>query len=152
MESTLLVLQGISNLVKRMSGIDRETIKDLAAELTLYTLILRKWTRNDIYNRQKLVSGYLEHNDHVRAIVPKGNLLEFRAEQGWKPLCEFLGKEVPEEPYPRINEGSNVADIHTKIFWLYTAKLAAMAAVVPVAVAILAWGLRQGEWSTPWNL
>lgn len=48
---------------------------------------------------------------------PQHNLLEFKSEDGWKPLCRFLGKKVPEEPYPRSNEGSYVADIPKKIFW-----------------------------------
>lgn len=31
-------------------------------------------------------------------------VLQFVPEQGWKPLCEFLGTEVPDEPFPRLNE------------------------------------------------
>ncbi|KAI0440566.1 hypothetical protein F4803DRAFT_526887 [Xylaria telfairii] len=31
-------------------------------------------------------------------------VLEFMPEQGWRPLCEFLGTEVPDEPFPRLNE------------------------------------------------
>ncbi len=46
------------------------------------------------------------HNEHVRSVVPKSNLLEFRAPDGWGPLCDFLGKPVPNEPYPHLNDGS----------------------------------------------
>ncbi|KAI1749173.1 hypothetical protein F4782DRAFT_514803 [Xylaria castorea] len=31
-------------------------------------------------------------------------VLEFMPEQGWGPLCEFLGAKVPDEPFPRLNE------------------------------------------------
>ncbi|GAP90902.2 hypothetical protein SAMD00023353_5100200 [Rosellinia necatrix] len=31
-------------------------------------------------------------------------VLEFMPEQGWGPLCEFLGTEAPDEPFPRLNE------------------------------------------------
>ncbi|KAF5244781.1 hypothetical protein FAUST_2298 [Fusarium austroamericanum] len=31
-------------------------------------------------------------------------VLIFKAEDGWEPLCKFLGKEVPNEPFPRLNE------------------------------------------------
>ncbi|KAI1827770.1 hypothetical protein F4861DRAFT_288051 [Xylaria intraflava] len=31
-------------------------------------------------------------------------VLEFMPEQGWGPLCEFLGVEVPDEPFPKLNE------------------------------------------------
>jgi sulfotransferase family protein len=30
--------------------------------------------------------------------------LEYRVGQGWKPLCEFLGKDVPEEDFPRADD------------------------------------------------
>lgn len=31
-------------------------------------------------------------------------VLEFMPEDGWEPLCEFLGTEVPDEPFPKLNE------------------------------------------------
>jgi hypothetical protein len=47
---------------------------------------------------------YVRHNEYVRKLVPKDQLLEFRPEDGWKPLCEFLGVPVPDQPYPRMYE------------------------------------------------
>lgn len=38
--------------------------------------------------------------------MPKGRLLEWRVEDGWDPLCEFLGVERPEVAFPRVNENS----------------------------------------------
>ena len=43
------------------------------------------------------------HNDRVRAIVPKENLLVYRIMQGWKPLCDFLGHEIPNVAFPHEN-------------------------------------------------
>ena len=40
----------------------------------------------------------------VQATVPPERLLVFNVKQGWAPLCEFLGKEVPDEPFPFVNE------------------------------------------------
>lgn len=40
----------------------------------------------------------------VRELVPEGKLLEWNVEDGWQPLCEFLGKVIPEEPFPRAND------------------------------------------------
>lgn len=48
------------------------------------------------------------HNDRVRAVVPKERLLEFRVDQGWAPLCEFLGVDVPDGPFP--HENANAGD------------------------------------------
>jgi hypothetical protein len=45
---------------------------------------------------------YAEHNEKVRELA-KGRLLEYQPGGGWGPLCEFLGVEVPEAEYPRID-------------------------------------------------
>jgi hypothetical protein len=42
--------------------------------------------------------------------VPKENLLEWEPRAGWEPLCEFLGKPVPKEPFPYANKGNDVSD------------------------------------------
>lgn len=35
--------------------------------------------------------------------IPQDWLLVFDEQDGWAPLCAFLGKLVPTEPYPRIS-------------------------------------------------
>jgi hypothetical protein len=40
----------------------------------------------------------------VRAMVPPERRLEYRLGDGWEPLCDFLGKGVPDEPFPRLND------------------------------------------------
>lgn len=45
------------------------------------------------------------HTENVRAALPADRLLVFQATDGWGPLCEFLGVEVPaDEPYPHLND------------------------------------------------
>ena len=44
-----------------------------------------------------------EHCNMIRGLVPAERLLEWSVEGGWEPLCKFLGKEVPDEPFPRTN-------------------------------------------------
>lgn len=39
----------------------------------------------------------------VRGLVPKERLLEWTVEDGWEPLCAFLEKPVPDEPFPHVN-------------------------------------------------
>ncbi len=86
---------------------------------------------------------FLEHYDHVRKVVPKDNLLEFRSEDGWGPMCEFLGKEVPEGEYPYINDSKNFVRVH-KFLWWRAASMAFVKTVLPVAItvgAVYAWKL-----------
>lgn len=59
-------------------------------------------------DRTALRHGFDRHYTHIRSIVPKDNLLEYRPQQAWEPVCEFLGKPVPEEPFPRANEGGGM--------------------------------------------
>lgn len=47
---------------------------------------------------------YEIHNEKIRKTVPKERLLEYNVKQGWGPLCAFLGYEVPEWEFPRVNE------------------------------------------------
>lgn len=44
--------------------------------------------------------------ESVRKMVPAHRLLDLRLEDGleWKALCEFLGKDVPDEPFPHDNQ------------------------------------------------
>ena len=38
---------------------------------------------------------YLEHIEHVKLIVPEEDLLIWNVKDGWKPLCQFLGRSTP---------------------------------------------------------
>ncbi|KAF7724900.1 hypothetical protein EC973_000559 [Apophysomyces ossiformis] len=46
---------------------------------------------------------FIEHNEYIRKIVPPERLLEINLGEGWDRLCKFLGKDIPEEPYPNTN-------------------------------------------------
>ena len=75
------------------------------------------WTNGDFKNRDRLRQSYREHYNHVRAIVPKENILDFNAKDGWSILCSFLDKPVPkDEPYPHINRPDNIIILHTKLW------------------------------------
>ncbi|KAI7764064.1 hypothetical protein LZL87_006446 [Fusarium oxysporum] len=49
---------------------------------------------------------YKEHCNMIRGLVPKEKLLEWTVEDGWEPLCKFLDKPVPDEPFPHVNKAS----------------------------------------------
>lgn len=51
---------------------------------------------------------YKEHNERVQAVIPKEKLFVFNVKQGWDPLCEFLGVDVPSQEFPRANVASSV--------------------------------------------
>ncbi|GBG30502.1 Hypothetical Protein FCC1311_067222 [Hondaea fermentalgiana] len=47
------------------------------------------------------------HNERVRRIVPKDQLLEYSVRDGWGPLCHFLGVPAPETPFPHANQNAS---------------------------------------------
>lgn len=47
---------------------------------------------------------YQEHYLEIRKVTAEERLLEFDLSQGWAPLCEVLGKPIPDVPFPRTNE------------------------------------------------
>ena len=56
------------------------------------------------------VQHYEDWEEYVKANVPADRLLVFNAKEGWEPLCKFLGKEVPDGPYPRApNTSANMS-------------------------------------------
>lgn len=54
--------------------------------------------------KQNSTEVYKEHYAEIRRITPKDRLLEYKLESGWKPLCDFLGREIPDCPFPHANE------------------------------------------------
>ncbi|PGH00222.1 hypothetical protein GX51_05919 [Blastomyces parvus] len=63
------------------------------------------WLRSGVGNCGKWI--YREHSAMIRGLVPPERLLEWKVEDGWEPLCKFLGKEVPHgEPFPRTNDAA----------------------------------------------
>ena len=90
------------------------------------------WTKNDMHNRAALRQGFLDHYAHVRSIVPPENLLEFEPQEGWGPLCSFLKKEVPAEPFPHINNADSLIKFMSFIYWILVLRVVKKF-VVPIA-------------------
>lgn len=50
-----------------------------------------------------LTKAFVAHNDAVKAAIPATRLLVYEAQQGWEPLCTFLGLPIPAEEFPKTN-------------------------------------------------
>ncbi|KAK8061987.1 hypothetical protein PG994_008353 [Apiospora phragmitis] len=60
-------------------------------------------------DEQRARDAYERHFRRVRELVPAERRLEYVMGSGWEPLCAFLGKEVPDVPFPWVNEGEEFA-------------------------------------------
>lgn len=91
--------------------------------------------------RQNLRTSFKEHEVMVRAMVPPERLLVFKVGDGWEPLCEFLGKPIPDVDFPWHNEGEMLRGIIrnkvNKIAWQGLCTIAA--AIAGIAAIITGW-------------
>lgn len=53
-------------------------------------------------NKKEVIDSYTAYHEQVLQDIPASQLLVFDVEspEGWKPLCEFLEKPIPETPFP----------------------------------------------------
>ncbi|NNE24784.1 MAG: sulfotransferase family protein [Rhizobiales bacterium] len=54
-------------------------------------------------DRDHAISLYERNTAEVQAAFPPERLLTYTVGDGWEPLCAFLGKPVPDTPFPRTN-------------------------------------------------
>ncbi|CAJ0548566.1 Ff.00g021790.m01.CDS01 [Fusarium sp. VM40] len=58
--------------------------------------------------RQKGREAYDRHHRVIKEMTPRERLLVYRLGDGWGPICEFLGKPVPEQEFPWVNEAAEL--------------------------------------------
>lgn len=56
------------------------------------------------------------HNEMVKRVVPREKLLVMNLKEGWQPLCKFLDRPVPREPFPRLNDSEEAERVAKGIF------------------------------------
>ena len=54
-------------------------------------------------DRAHAIAVYEKNIADVQAAFPSERLLTYRLGDGWEPLCRFLGRPVPDQPYPQSN-------------------------------------------------
>jgi len=63
------------------------------------------------WEKEQVKKAFNDYNDGVIRECPKGRLLVFQAKDGWEPLCQFLGKPIPDQPYPHANDTAHFKKI-----------------------------------------
>src|SRR5215210_7856539 len=76
------------------------------------------------------IEEFERHNAEVQQRVREDRLLVYDVKAGWEPLCEFLGVEVPDKPFPRTNE---TAEMRRRLRGVKAISIA-----VPVTLTLLA--------------
>lgn len=73
------------------------------------------WGPGSDVGEEYAVEAFGRHTEAVRQVIAAERLLVFEAGQGWGPLCEFLGADVPDEPYPHLNDAQAVQQLFADI-------------------------------------
>jgi len=53
---------------------------------------------------EQMIETMHRHNEEVKQAVPPERLLVWSVGEGWEPLCEFLEVDVPDVPFPHVND------------------------------------------------
>jgi hypothetical protein len=92
-------------------------------------------------DKAKAVARYKAYVDEVKAAVPADKLLIFTVDEGWEPLCAFLGVPRPTGEFPNLNDRASIkkviGDITRGAYFI----LAGLAAAL-VLLAAACWLLR----------
>ena len=85
-------------------------------------------------DKRHAIEVFNRHNEKVRQQVPQERLLVYDVKEGWGPLCEFLGVEEPDTPFPHLNDA---AEMRRRILGLRAVSLAVPVALVLLIIATL---------------
>jgi Sulfotransferase domain len=65
---------------------------------------------NRLSDRDYATQRFKKHIAEVQSEIPSNRLLTFDVREGWKPLCDFLGVEAPDVPFPKTNSSKAFVD------------------------------------------
>lgn len=92
------------NTIFSLRGAASPRVPRMAMELASQ----RGFDAADVEDRQRMIEAFNRWNEEVKGFVPAQRLLVYEVKEGWDPLCEFLGVEVPKgKPFPRLNDSES---------------------------------------------
>lgn len=118
-------------------------ITQLAPLMRLVHSVFRVHNGNQ-YGGSAARSAYEKHYSFVRSLVSKERLLELDTdvELRWKPICEFLGVDVPKEQYPTMHEEKAMRKNLEAAWWSmvrYVVLMLLLPGLVTVGAIIMYW-------------
>ncbi|MFZ0382331.1 MAG: sulfotransferase family protein [Solirubrobacteraceae bacterium] len=78
-------------------------------------LMGRMWAAQGIFSGPEIRPGQLaeaitRYQEQVQRNIPSDRLLVWGVGDGWEPLCRFLEVDVPDKPFPRLNDSKMYVD------------------------------------------
>jgi hypothetical protein len=106
-------------------------------------LIFERSLKGTISDRTKAIECYQQHIAEVKASVPATRLLVYSVDQGWRPLCTFLGVPEPSGEFPHANDRAAFKQTVRKV----TRGVYAILAVCALAFAGVVYLIARVFWS-----
>ncbi len=94
-------------------------------------------------DRDYAMEVFERNNEAVCRCVPQERLLVFDVRDGWGPLCEFMGVEAPDRPFPHLNE---MRQMRRRLLGLVALSSAAPVLTVAAGIAAVVILLRRVVW------
>jgi hypothetical protein len=92
-------------------GVIRPRLADPGARNLGTELVVKGAFDGNIDDAEHGVAMFNRHTREVIENIDPGRLLVYDVREGWGPLCAFLDKPVPAEPFPRVNSRDEFHDI-----------------------------------------
>lgn len=99
-------------------------------------LIWQRSLQGTMNDRARALARYQAHIDEVKAALPPERLLIFTVDQGWEPLCKFLGVPVPAGKFPNVNDRAEIK----KVIAQMTRGAYFILGAGALVLALLVWG------------
>jgi len=100
-------------------------------------LVWGRFMKGTMEDKTAAINRYHEHTQEVKSQIPPGKLLIFSVDQGWAPLCEFLGKEIPQTAFPRANDKATMQKRQRQLSLF----VRALVTIVAIIIIALIWRL-----------
>lgn len=95
-------------IILRIKMIFNERLRDVFKCIKfMRKTYLGKQFNNAFDSKSKAEKIFFAHIDEVTRHVPKKQLLIYEVADGWQPLCDFLGVQIPDESFPHLNKKEN---------------------------------------------
>ena len=97
-------LESFSHTIYKLLDVMHEAPEEMQAWFDMAEAVISKTGFPRGLDLPDLEKAFVAHNDAVAATIPAEQLLIYQVKEGWEPLCAFLDKPVPDEPFPRTND------------------------------------------------
>jgi Sulfotransferase domain len=103
LRSTASWVQSFSETIQKLLAGKDQAPPQMQPFIEMGIAVLGKAGFTAAQDHEALAKAFEAHNYAVRAGLPKDRLLVYEVKDGWTPLCKFLDKPVPSEPFPKTN-------------------------------------------------